>query len=122
ARTSASSLHASVAEPCPPNPGPLQPAGSYAHPFRPAGEALVALFWSSRCLSPGGKALDLSKRLRGGRLSRSIWTRRLDSSRVSTLNETLERLYALIGKGSRLGLERMQAACDLLGNPERAFE
>lgn len=41
---------------------------------------------------------------------------------MSTLNETLERLYALIGKGSRLGLERMQAACDLLGNPERAFE
>jgi dihydrofolate synthase/folylpolyglutamate synthase len=31
-------------------------------------------------------------------------------------------LYGLIGKGSKLGLEHMQAACDKLGNPERAFE
>ena len=35
---------------------------------------------------------------------------------------TLQRLYALIPKGRKLGLERMQAACDRMGNPERAFE
>lgn len=46
----------------------------------------------------------------------------MDSSGVTSLKETLERLYGLIGKGSRLGLERMQAACAKVGNPERAFE
>ncbi len=45
-----------------------------------------------------------------------------DSIPVSSLKETLERLYGLIGKGRKLGLERMQAACDKLGNPERSFE
>ncbi|MBK7582799.1 MAG: bifunctional folylpolyglutamate synthase/dihydrofolate synthase [Myxococcales bacterium] len=38
------------------------------------------------------------------------------------LKTTLERLYALVPRGRQLGLERMQAACDALGNPERSFE
>ncbi|HET9929944.1 MAG TPA: folylpolyglutamate synthase/dihydrofolate synthase family protein [Polyangiaceae bacterium] len=37
------------------------------------------------------------------------------------LRSTLERLYALIPQGKRLGLERMQAACARFGNPERSF-
>ncbi|MBI3201920.1 MAG: bifunctional folylpolyglutamate synthase/dihydrofolate synthase [Myxococcales bacterium] len=37
------------------------------------------------------------------------------------LAKTLDRLYGLVPKGKALGLERMQAACDKLGNPERAF-
>lgn len=41
---------------------------------------------------------------------------------MSDLAATLQRLYALIPKGRKLGLERVQAACDRLGNPERAFE
>jgi dihydrofolate synthase / folylpolyglutamate synthase len=41
---------------------------------------------------------------------------------VSDLKSTLERLYALVPRGSELGLDRMQAACDKLGNPERTFE
>lgn len=41
---------------------------------------------------------------------------------MSSLKETLQRLYALIPKGRKLGLERMQAACDALGNPEREFD
>jgi dihydrofolate synthase/folylpolyglutamate synthase len=41
---------------------------------------------------------------------------------VNTFKQTLGRLYGLIGKGRQLGLDRMQAACDKLGNPERAFE
>jgi dihydrofolate synthase/folylpolyglutamate synthase len=41
---------------------------------------------------------------------------------VSELKSTLERLYALIPRGRRLGLERMQAACAHFGHPERAFE
>jgi dihydrofolate synthase/folylpolyglutamate synthase len=41
---------------------------------------------------------------------------------VSDLKQTLERLYALVPRGRKLGLERMQAACDKLGNPERAFD
>lgn len=41
---------------------------------------------------------------------------------MSSLKQTLERLYALTGKGRRLGLEAMQAACDAVGNPERSFE
>jgi dihydrofolate synthase / folylpolyglutamate synthase len=40
---------------------------------------------------------------------------------VSDLKTTLERLYALIPRGRRLGLERMEAACALFGNPERSF-
>jgi dihydrofolate synthase/folylpolyglutamate synthase len=41
---------------------------------------------------------------------------------VSDAKSTLERLYALASRGKALGLERMQAACDKMGNPERAFE
>ena len=41
---------------------------------------------------------------------------------MSELKATLERLYALIPHGRKLGLERMQAACARFGNPERAFE
>jgi dihydrofolate synthase / folylpolyglutamate synthase len=37
------------------------------------------------------------------------------------LRSTLERLYALIPQGKRLGLERMQVACARFGNPERSF-
>ena len=41
---------------------------------------------------------------------------------MSDLKPTLERLYALALHGKQLGLERVQAACDKLGNPERAFQ
>jgi dihydrofolate synthase / folylpolyglutamate synthase len=41
---------------------------------------------------------------------------------LSNLKATLERLYALALHGRKLGLERVQAACDKLGNPERAFQ
>jgi dihydrofolate synthase/folylpolyglutamate synthase len=41
---------------------------------------------------------------------------------VSDLAATLSRLYALEPHGTRLGLDRVQAACQKLGNPERAFE
>lgn len=41
---------------------------------------------------------------------------------MSDLKATLERLYALALHGRRLGLERVQAACDKLGNPERSFQ
>jgi dihydrofolate synthase / folylpolyglutamate synthase len=41
---------------------------------------------------------------------------------LSDLKATLERLYALALHGRILGLERVQAACDKLGNPERSFE
>jgi dihydrofolate synthase / folylpolyglutamate synthase len=41
---------------------------------------------------------------------------------LSDLKATLERLYALALHGRRLGLERVQAVCNKLGNPERAFE
>jgi dihydrofolate synthase/folylpolyglutamate synthase len=41
---------------------------------------------------------------------------------VTELEQTLERLYGRITKGTKLGLERIQAAADKLGNPERAFE
>lgn len=41
---------------------------------------------------------------------------------MSNLKATLERLYALALHGRRLGLDRVQAACDKLGNPERAFQ
>jgi dihydrofolate synthase/folylpolyglutamate synthase len=40
---------------------------------------------------------------------------------VSDLKATLERLYAQVPLGRRLGLERVQAACQRFGNPERAF-
>jgi dihydrofolate synthase/folylpolyglutamate synthase len=41
---------------------------------------------------------------------------------MTDLRAALERAYALIPKGQKLGLERMQAACQLFGNPERGFE
>jgi dihydrofolate synthase / folylpolyglutamate synthase len=40
---------------------------------------------------------------------------------VSDLKPTLERLYARIPLGRKLGLDRVQAACQRFGNPERAF-
>jgi dihydrofolate synthase/folylpolyglutamate synthase len=40
---------------------------------------------------------------------------------VTDLKATLERLYALIPRGKKLGLERMQVACAKFGNPERSF-
>jgi dihydrofolate synthase/folylpolyglutamate synthase len=46
----------------------------------------------------------------------------VDPNGVSSLKTTLERLYGLIGKGRQLGLERLRAACDRLGNPEKSFE
>jgi dihydrofolate synthase/folylpolyglutamate synthase len=41
---------------------------------------------------------------------------------VTELKRTLERLYGLIGRGRKLGLERMEAACQKLGHPERSFK
>ncbi len=41
---------------------------------------------------------------------------------MSDLKTTLERLYALALHGRKLGLERVQAVCNRLGNPERSFE
>lgn len=41
---------------------------------------------------------------------------------MSDLKATLERLYALAIHGRMLGLERVQAVCDRLGNPERSFQ
>jgi len=40
---------------------------------------------------------------------------------VPSYQESLERLYALVGKGKRLDLGPLQEACDTFGNPERAF-
>ena len=40
---------------------------------------------------------------------------------MSDLKPTLERLYARIPLGRKLGLDRVQAACQRFGNPERAF-
>jgi dihydrofolate synthase / folylpolyglutamate synthase len=41
---------------------------------------------------------------------------------MADLSTALARLYALIPMGQKLGLERMQAACQRFGNPERSFE
>ena len=41
---------------------------------------------------------------------------------MSDLTQALERLYALMPRGQKLGLERMQAACQRFGNPEQAFQ
>lgn len=38
-----------------------------------------------------------------------------------SVRDSLQRLYGLLPRGRRLGLDRMQAACDLFDNPERAF-
>ncbi len=40
---------------------------------------------------------------------------------TTDLKTTLERLYALVPRGQKLGLERMQVACARFGNPERSF-
>jgi dihydrofolate synthase/folylpolyglutamate synthase len=40
---------------------------------------------------------------------------------VSETQATLARLYQRAPRGGQLGLERMQAACDAFGNPERSF-
>ncbi|MDQ2642351.1 MAG: bifunctional folylpolyglutamate synthase/dihydrofolate synthase [Myxococcota bacterium] len=40
---------------------------------------------------------------------------------MSDLKATLQRLYALAAHGRKLGLDRVQAACQRFGNPERAF-
>jgi dihydrofolate synthase/folylpolyglutamate synthase len=41
---------------------------------------------------------------------------------VSDLKSTLERLYALIPRGAKLDLSRVEQVCAQLGNPERAFQ
>ena len=41
---------------------------------------------------------------------------------MTDLRPTLERLYGLIGRGQKLGLERMQAACEGFGHPESSFK
>ncbi|HEX6764940.1 MAG TPA: folylpolyglutamate synthase/dihydrofolate synthase family protein [Polyangiaceae bacterium] len=41
---------------------------------------------------------------------------------MTGLPETLGRLYALVQRGQKLGLDRVQAACQRFGNPERSFE
>jgi len=41
---------------------------------------------------------------------------------VTELKPTLERLYALGHRGRKLGLERMEAACEKFGHPERSFK
>lgn len=40
---------------------------------------------------------------------------------MAELKEALERLYVLIGRGQRQGLEPMMAACAVFDHPERAF-
>lgn len=41
---------------------------------------------------------------------------------MSDLKSTLERLYKLIPRGQKLGLERIAAACAAFDHPEKAFE
>jgi dihydrofolate synthase/folylpolyglutamate synthase len=41
---------------------------------------------------------------------------------LSDLASTLKRLYALVPRGKKLGLERVERACAAFGNPERSFE
>lgn len=38
------------------------------------------------------------------------------------IKENLERLYGLLPGGRKFGLERVQVACDKLGNPEKSFK
>lgn len=45
----------------------------------------------------------------------------MTSASPSELSRALQRLYGLTGRGRELGLERMQAACERFGNPERSF-
>lgn len=40
---------------------------------------------------------------------------------MTDLGSALQRLYGLAGRGRSLGLERMQAACERMGHPERSF-
>lgn len=41
---------------------------------------------------------------------------------MTDLKSALERLYGLIGKGQRQGLDPMRAACAKMGHPEQSFE
>ncbi len=41
---------------------------------------------------------------------------------MTELKSVLERLYGLIPKGKGVGVDAVRAACDRLGNPEKAFE
>ncbi|HVU04559.1 MAG TPA: folylpolyglutamate synthase/dihydrofolate synthase family protein [Polyangiaceae bacterium] len=41
---------------------------------------------------------------------------------MGDLKATLERLYARVPQGVKLGLDRVEAACEKFGHPERAFE
>ena len=41
---------------------------------------------------------------------------------MTDIRPTLERLYALTGRGKQLGLQRMEAGCEKFGHPERAFK
>ena len=41
---------------------------------------------------------------------------------MSDYSNTLTNLYGLIGRGRKLGLERMQEACERLGHPEKSFK
>ncbi len=41
---------------------------------------------------------------------------------MTKLSEALDKLYERTSKGRKLGLERVEAACEALGHPEKAFE
>ncbi|MEZ4233708.1 MAG: folylpolyglutamate synthase/dihydrofolate synthase family protein [Polyangiaceae bacterium] len=41
---------------------------------------------------------------------------------MAELKETLERLYALVPRGTKLGLERVQDVCAQFGNPQETFD
>jgi len=41
---------------------------------------------------------------------------------VTQYAEALKRLYSLVPRGQKLGLERVHAACEFFGHPERSFE
>lgn len=41
---------------------------------------------------------------------------------MNDLQATLSKLYALVPRGSKFGLERVEAACEHFAHPERAFE
>src|SRR5690606_24731050 len=43
-------------------------------------------------------------------------------NQVTDLKSTLSRLYALVPRGRRLGLEAMQEACARFNHPERSFQ
>jgi len=41
---------------------------------------------------------------------------------VTQYTEALKRLYSLVPRGQKLGLDRVRAACEFFGHPERSFE